>query len=81
MSDFPEFSNYGYQITEPLGRNYQGGRVAYKTIKIDNKQPVVIKQFKFATRHNINYLDKYKSKFQNARIYSPRTIFSLSHLD
>ncbi|MGK7878054.1 MAG: serine/threonine protein kinase [Xenococcaceae cyanobacterium] len=48
MSNFPDFSSHGYQLIQQLGQNYQGGRATYKAIKLNNQQPVVIKQFQFA---------------------------------
>ena len=29
MNDYPDFSNYGYQVTRELGHNRAGGRVTY----------------------------------------------------
>ncbi|MEW6492385.1 MAG: serine/threonine-protein kinase [Cyanobacteriota bacterium] len=48
MSNFPDFSRHGYQITQILGQNYQGGRVTYKAKSLTTQQPIVIKQFRFA---------------------------------
>ncbi len=47
MSDFPDFSQLGYQVIQELGHNYTGGRVTYLAADTQ-KQPVVIKQFQFA---------------------------------
>jgi serine/threonine protein kinase len=49
MSDF---TAYGYQILEQLGRNTYGGRITYKAINLNDRQPVVIKQFQFARDSN-----------------------------
>jgi serine/threonine protein kinase len=48
MNDFPDFSNYGYQITRELGHNRAGGRVTYLATEINTKRSVVVKQFQFA---------------------------------
>jgi len=45
---YPDFSNYGYQITQELGHNKAGGRVTYLATEINTNQTVVIKQFQFA---------------------------------
>ena len=45
---YPDFSNYGYQITQELGHNKAGGRVTYLATEINPNQTVVIKQFQFA---------------------------------
>ncbi len=45
----PNFRDFGYQVIEQLGINYTGGRFTYKAIELENKQLVVIKQFRFAT--------------------------------
>lgn len=45
-SNLPDFSTYGYQITQKLGHNRAGGRVTYKALD-QNNQPVAIKQFQF----------------------------------
>ena len=49
MTPLPDFSAYGYQVTKQLNQNIQGGRITYKALKIANQEPVVIKQFRFAT--------------------------------
>ena len=46
----PDFSPWGYEVTDCLNRNVQGGRLTYKTVKLDTQAPVVIKQFRFATQ-------------------------------
>ncbi len=48
MNTYPDFSNYGYQITRELGHNRAGGRVTYLATEINTKRSVVVKQFQFA---------------------------------
>jgi serine/threonine protein kinase len=48
MNEFPDFSNYGYQVTRELGHNRAGGRVTYLAREINGDIPVVVKQFQFA---------------------------------
>ena len=48
MSNFPDFSNYGYQVIRELGHNRAGGRVTYLANEINTSTPVVIKHFQFA---------------------------------
>ncbi|NET36860.1 MAG: protein kinase [Cyanothece sp. SIO1E1] len=52
MSDYPDFSSYGYQITQALGKNLAGGRITYlaQHLMPVGSEPsfVVIKQFQFA---------------------------------
>ncbi len=48
MSDFPDFSQLGYQVIQELGHNYTGGRVTYLATDTQTQQAVVIKQFQFA---------------------------------
>ena len=57
MTVLPNFSTYGYQISEQLNQNIQGGRITYKALEIATKKPVIIKQFRFATNSN---WDSYK---------------------
>ena len=45
---FPNFSNYGYQVTRELGQNRAGGRVTYLATEINTGNSVVVKQFQFA---------------------------------
>ncbi len=47
-NEFPDFSNYGYQVTRELGHNRAGGRVTYLATEINTQQQVVVKQFQFA---------------------------------
>lgn len=49
MSNFPNFSSYGYEIIEELGRNREGGRITWKATKNKTGEEVVLKQFCFAT--------------------------------
>ena len=58
MTTLPDFSAYGYQVTEQLNQNLQGGIITYKALEIANEKPVVIKQFRFATRSD---WDSYKA--------------------
>jgi serine/threonine protein kinase len=48
MSDYPDFSQYHYQVEKELGNNRAGGRVTYLAIDNQTNQLVVIKQFQFA---------------------------------
>ncbi|MGB3512321.1 MAG: protein kinase [Microcoleaceae cyanobacterium] len=48
MNNYPNFSNYGYQIIRELGHNNIGGRVTYLAENIQTQKKVVIKQFQFA---------------------------------
>lgn len=54
MTNLPDFTSYGYQVTEILNHNVQGGRITYKAVEIATQTPVVIKQFRFATQSNWN---------------------------
>lgn len=56
MDQFPDFSEYGYQVQRELGHNRAGGRVTYLAIETGTEQPVVIKQFQFA-RTGANWTD------------------------
>ena len=49
MTVLPDFSSYGYQVTEQINQNFQGGRITYKAGEIATGKLVVIKQFRFAT--------------------------------
>jgi serine/threonine protein kinase len=49
MSDLPNLSPYGYQVSTELGRNREGGRITWKAVNLANQKTVVIKQFRFAT--------------------------------
>jgi serine/threonine protein kinase len=51
MSNFPDFSQHGYQIISQLGENHLGGRVTYlaeRQTSATQTDQVVIKQFQFA---------------------------------
>ena len=48
MSDFPDFTSYGFRVIRELGYNPNGGRVTYQALQIDSLEEVVIKQFQFA---------------------------------
>ena len=48
MSNFPDFSELGYQVIRELGHNYIGGRITYLATNTRIQQPVVVKQFQFA---------------------------------
>lgn len=56
MNNYPDFSNYGYEVIRELGRNQAAGRVTYLA-KLKNGtnagQEVVIKQFNFAVDASI----------------------------
>jgi len=56
MNEFPDFSNYGYQVTRELGHNRAGGRITYLAREINSDTPVVVKQFQFA-RIEANWTD------------------------
>ena len=47
MIPVPDLSKQGYQVIEELGYNYQGGRITYKGVDLNNQTPVVIKCFQF----------------------------------
>ncbi|MEB3828127.1 serine/threonine protein kinase [Phormidium sp. CCY1219] len=49
MSNFPDFTAQGYQIQKELGHNRAGGRVTYLADRLPSLEPMVIKQFQFAT--------------------------------
>lgn len=49
MNNWSDFTAYGYQILEELGRNREGGRITWKAKKTDDNQVIVLKQFCFAT--------------------------------
>ncbi|ASC71852.1 Serine-threonine-protein kinase [Halomicronema hongdechloris C2206] len=48
MTDFPDFTPYGYTLTDVLGCNRAGGRVTYLAQDCNHCTEVVIKQFQFA---------------------------------
>lgn len=47
VSDFPDFSDRGYQVVRELGHNRAGGRVTYEATQLTTQQSVAIKQFQF----------------------------------
>ncbi|HAG83700.1 MAG TPA: serine/threonine protein kinase [Cyanobacteria bacterium UBA12227] len=48
MSNFPDLSSHGFRVIKQLGHNRTGGRITYLALTQTNRQPVVIKQFRFA---------------------------------
>jgi uncharacterized protein YjbI with pentapeptide repeats len=48
MSNYPDFSEYNYQVERELGQNSAGGRITYLATNIETQQSVAIKQFQFA---------------------------------
>ena len=48
VSDYPDFSSHGYQVTRELGRNREGGRITYLATAQNLDHQVVIKEFRFA---------------------------------
>ena len=52
MTNFPDFTNYGYEILSELGHNRAGGRVTYLAKETNTGISVVIKQFQFAQTSN-----------------------------
>ena len=50
MNKFPDFTAFGYQIVEELGRNREGGRITWKAQQLATGKFCVIKQFVFATQ-------------------------------
>lgn len=68
MNDFPDFSNYGYQVTRELGHNRAGGRVTYLATEINTQRSVVVKQFQFAqTGANWAQYQAYEKEIQILR--------------
>lgn len=65
MSNFPDFSEFGYQVIQELGQNRAGGRVTYLASNTKTQQLVVIKQFQFATvGANWSDYDAYQREIQ-----------------
>ncbi len=65
MSNFPDFSRYGYQVEAELGHNRAGGRVTYLATQLKTSEKVVIKQFQFArTGSNWTEYDAYDREIQ-----------------
>ncbi len=48
MCSYPDFSPQGYQVISELGRNREGGRIAWLALDLNIGQQVVLKQFCFA---------------------------------
>ncbi|NJS12635.1 MAG: serine/threonine protein kinase [Microcoleus sp. CSU_2_2] len=68
MNAYPDFSNYGYQVTRELGHNRAGGRVTYLATEINTKRSVAIKQFQFAkTGANWSEYQAYEKEIQILR--------------
>ncbi len=49
LSNYPDFSQQGYQVIQELGRNQQAGRTTYLAHAFKNNEKVVIKEFRFAS--------------------------------
>lgn len=49
MDNIPDLSDYGYKITQEMGRNREGGRITWKGTDLTNDETIIIKQFCFAT--------------------------------
>jgi serine/threonine protein kinase len=49
FSNYPDFSQQGYQVIQQLGRNQQAGRTTYLAHAVKTKEKVVIKEFRFAS--------------------------------
>jgi serine/threonine protein kinase len=64
MNSFLEFQPYGYQMTRKLGDNSAGGRITYQATDLNTQQPVVIKQFQFATLTSWTDYDAYEREIQ-----------------
>ncbi|MBW4644462.1 MAG: serine/threonine protein kinase [Goleter apudmare HA4340-LM2] len=47
-SNYPDFSQQGYQVIRELGRNREAGRITYLAHALQSHQRVVIKEFCFA---------------------------------
>ena len=67
MSDLPDFSQLGYQVSQELGRSYAGGRVTYLAIATLTQIPVVIKQFQFPSLSNWSGFQAYEREIQVLR--------------
>jgi serine/threonine protein kinase len=74
MINFPNLETYGYEVVQQLGQNIQGGRVTYKAIKLETQQPVVIKQFLFATSNDWSGYKAVESEIQVLRNLNHRGI-------
>ena len=49
MPQLPDFSGHGFRALEVLGTNPEGGRIAYRGVRLADEQQVVIKRFSFAS--------------------------------
>lgn len=49
LSNYPDFSQQGYQVIQELGRNQEAGRTTYLAHAFKTKEKVVIKEFRFAS--------------------------------
>ncbi|OUL20340.1 serine/threonine protein kinase [Nostoc sp. T09] len=49
FSNYPDFSQQGYQVIQELGRNREAGRTTYLAHALKTDQRVVIKEFRFAS--------------------------------
>ena len=67
MSDLPNFSQLGYRVIRQLGHNRTNGRITYLATKIEAQQPVVIKQFEFASSSNWPAYEAYNQEIQVLR--------------
>lgn len=47
-NNYSDFSAFGYQVIQELGRNSEGGRITYLANHINSQKQVVIKEFCFA---------------------------------
>jgi serine/threonine protein kinase len=48
MSNHPDFTSHGYQVSRELGRNREAGRITYLATDFNQERQVVIKEFRFA---------------------------------
>ncbi|MBD2090410.1 serine/threonine protein kinase [Microcoleus sp. FACHB-1515] len=65
---YPNFTRYGYRISQELGANRAGGRVTYLATDIETLKKVVIKQFQFAsTQANWSGFDAHKREIEVLR--------------
>ncbi|MBC1196290.1 hypothetical protein H0901_13745 [Microcystis aeruginosa BLCCF158] len=68
MSDYPDFSAYGYQVSKILSQNSTSGRVTYLAIKDNSCQALVIKQYQFIrTGSQERVIDSYQSPIDRLR--------------
>lgn len=67
MSQFPDFSEFGYQALRELGHSYQAGRATYLASDIKAGQLVVIKRFQFASKDAAAKFQDYQQEIQVLR--------------